>query len=226
MVLRLAKRHGARAHVVHLSAASALPLLSRAREEGAQVTVETCPHYLSFAAEEIADGATPFKCAPPIREADNREALWGALREGFVDQVVTDHSPSTATLKCIGSGDFTKAWGGIASLQLGLAAVWTGARARGATLEHVVRWMCAGPAALIGLVGKKGVIAPGADADLAAFDPEAVMAVSASRLEHKNKVTPYEGRKLHGVVRRTWLRGETIYEAGAFVGAPRGGLLA
>src|SRR5262249_44719876 len=149
-----------------------------------------CPHYLTFAAEEIRDGATEYKCAPPIRERENKERLWAALREGLLDQVVTDHSPSTAALKCSDSGDFVKAWGGIASLQLGLAATWTGARAHGATIDDIARWMCASPARLVGLEGKKGKIAPGLDADFAVWDPDAPFEVDAARLEHKNKVTP------------------------------------
>ena len=151
LMLRLAEEHEAHVHIVHLSAASALRTIAAARKRGVPLSVETCPHYLLFAAEEVPDGATEYKCAPPIREEENREKLWDALREGLVDQVVTDHSPSTVSLKCSDSGDFMKAWGGISSLQLGLAAVWTGARARGASVEDVSRWMCAAPARLAGL---------------------------------------------------------------------------
>ncbi len=218
LVLRLARETGARAHVVHLSSSDALPLFRQAREEGTQLTVETCPHYLTFASEEIPDGATAFKCAPPIRESTNRTALWGALREGLIDQVVTDHSPSTVELKCSGSGDFMKAWGGISSLQLGLAAVWTEARARGASLRDVASWMSAAPARLAGLTGRKGAIAPGCDADLVFWDPDAELVVDARTLEHRNAITPYQGRKLFGVTHRTMLRGETIYERGSSAG--------
>jgi len=223
LVLRIAKETGARAHIVHLSSSDALDLFARARDEKVSLTVETCPHYLTFAAEEIPDGATEYKCAPPIRESANREKLWDALRQGGIDQVVTDHSPSTVELKCSGSGDFMKAWGGISSLQLGLAAVWTEARKRGATLEDIARWMSAAPARLAGLSSRKGAIAPGLDADLLLWDPDGAFDVDPMTLEHKNKITPYRARTLSGVVHRTILQGETIYERGkGFVGAPRG----
>ena len=214
LVLRVARETGARAHVVHLSSSDALGLFRRAREDETQVTVETCPHYLTFAAEEIPDGATEYKCAPPIRERNNREKLWDALREGLIDQVVTDHSPSTATLKCSGSGDFMKAWGGISSLQLGLAAVWTEARARGRTVRDLVEWMSAAPARLAGIQAKKGAIAAGFDADLVIWDPDAELTVDAAALEHRNKLTPYHARRLQGSTVRTILRGHTIYERG------------
>lgn len=215
LILRLCQDSGARAHIVHLSSADALPLLRRARDAGVPLSAETCPHYLSFAAESIPDGATAFKCAPPIREAANRERLWGALREGLLMGVVTDHSPSTPSLKCAESGDFTRAWGGIASLQLGLAAVWTGARARGLTPADVARWMCEGPARLVGLWGRKGALAVGCDADLVVWDPEDVFTVAGSTLYHRHKLTPYDGQPLRGVVHATYLRGERVYDAAA-----------
>jgi allantoinase len=223
LVLRLAKETGARAHVVHLSSSDALDLFRRAKDEKTALTVETCPHYLTFAAEEIPEGATEYKCAPPIREKENRELLWKALRERAIDQVVTDHSPSSAEMKCSGSGDFMKAWGGISSLQLGLAAVWTAARARGATIADIADWMSAAPARLAGLSSRKGSIAVGRDADLVLWDPDAEFTVDAASLEHRHKITPYAARKLTGVVERTLLRGETIYERGVgFPGSPRG----
>jgi allantoinase len=221
LVLRLAKETGARAHIVHLSSSDALEIFRRARDEKANLTVETCPHYLTFASEDIPDGATEYKCAPPIRERNNREKLWDALREGLIDQVVTDHSPSTVELKCSGSGDFMKAWGGISSLQLGWSAVWTEARARGRTLRDLTEWMAAAPARLAGLRGRKGTIAVGCDADLVIFDPDAEMEIDAATLEHKNKITPYQGRKLLGQTLRTILRGETIYERGKGFSANR-----
>ncbi|MDB4946632.1 MAG: Allantoinase [Labilithrix sp.] len=225
LVLRLARETGARAHIVHLSSSDALATIKRARDAKVPLTVETCPHYLTFAAEEIPDGATAFKCAPPIRESSNRELLWEALREGMIDQVVTDHSPSSAEMKCSGSGDFMKAWGGISSLQIGLAAVWTGARSRGRTVRDLVEWMSAAPARLAGLDGRKGAIATGHDADLVFWDPEAAHVIDAATLEHRHKITPYQGRTLLGQVHRTILRGETIYERGqGFTGAPRGQL--
>jgi allantoinase len=223
LVLRLAQETGCRAHIVHLSSSDALTTFRRAREGRVPLTVETCPHYLTFASEEIPDGATAYKCAPPIREASNRDKLWDALREGLIDQVVTDHSPSSAEMKCSGSGDFMKAWGGISSLQIGLAAVWTGARARGASVRDIALWMSEAPARLAGLTGKKGAIAVGCDADLVFWDPDATHTIDPATLEHRHKITPYAGRSLRGAVMRTILRGETIYERGTgFSAAPSG----
>jgi allantoinase len=223
LVLRLAQETGCRAHIVHLSSSDALTTFRRAREGKVPLTVETCPHYLTFASEEIPDGATAYKCAPPIRESSNRELLWDALREGLIDQVVTDHSPSSAEMKCSGSGDFMKAWGGISSLQIGLAAVWTAARARGASVRDIASWMSEAPARLAGLTGKKGAIAVGCDADLVFWDPDATHTIDPATLEHRHKITPYAGRTLRGAVMRTILRGETIYERGTgFSTAPSG----
>ncbi|WP_328953976.1 allantoinase AllB [Kitasatospora purpeofusca] len=217
-LLDAARRTGARVHVLHVSSAAVLPLLRRARADGVQVTAETCPHYLTLAAERIPDGGTAFKCCPPIRDEANRDALWEALAAGEFIAVVSDHSPSTPDLKLLpehgGSGDFAAAWGGIASLQLGLPAVWTEARRRGRTLAEVVGWMSAGPARLVGLDGRKGAIAVGHDADLVAFDPDGVFAVHAAELHHRNPVTPYAGRTLTGAVRTTWLRGRVVDPGG------------
>jgi allantoinase len=211
-----------RAHVVHLSAAGAVAMFRAAREVGLDITVETCPHYLTFDAEHIADGATELKCCPPIREAANREALWAALADGDIDFVVSDHSPCTPELKRRGGGDFGRAWGGIASVQLGLAAVWTGARARGLTLGDVVRWMATAPADRVGL-GCKGRIAEGADADLVRFVPDEEFTVDVARLHHRNPVSAYAGRRLAGVVRETWLRGVPVHPESD--DRPRGRLL-
>jgi allantoinase len=223
LVLRLAQETGARAHIVHLSSSDAITMFKKAKDRKTKVTVETCPHYLTFAAEEIPDGDTAFKCAPPIREGNNREKLWDALRQGVIDQIVTDHSPSTIELKCSGSGDFMKAWGGISSLQLGLAAIWTEAKQRGRGIRDVVEWMCAAPARLAGLSDRKGTIAAGYDADLVIWDPDADFTVDAASLEHKNKITPYQARSLFGSTLRTILRGETIYERGVPFGETRRG---
>jgi allantoinase len=218
-VVEATRRTGARTHVLHLSSADAVPLLHAARAEGLPVTVETCPHYLSFEAEAIAEGATQFKCCPPIREAANREALWRALADGDIDCVVSDHSPCTPELKRLDVGDFGLAWGGVSSLQLGLPAVWTGARARGHGLADVVRWMAERPARLAGLT-RKGRLAVGADADLCVFAPDEEFVVDAARLHHRNPVTPYAGRRLDGVVRSTWLAGRPVQP-----GATRGRFL-
>ncbi len=201
-----ARATGARVHVVHVSAASVLPLLAAAVTDGVRITAETCPHYLTLAAEDVPAGATAAKCCPPVRGRANREALWAGLRAGTLSCVVSDHSPSPPELKHLDTGDFGAAWGGIASLQLALPLVWTGARRRGHTLPDVVRWMAAGPARLAGLAGK-GRIAVGADADLVAFAPAETFVVDPARLRHRHPVSPYGGRTLHGVVRTTWLRG-------------------
>ena len=208
-VVEAARRTGARAHVLHLSSAEALGVLAAARRDGVPVSAETCPHYLTFVAEAIPDGATQFKCCPPIREAENRERLWRGLADGLVDLVVSDHSPCAPELKQLDRGDFGAAWGGIASLQLSLPAVWTAARARGHRLADLARWMAAGPATLAGLAGK-GRIAPGADADLCVFAPEDTFVVDPARLHHRHPVPPYAGRRLAGVVRSTWLRGHEV----------------
>ena len=174
-----------------------------------RITVETCPHYLVLRAEDVPDGATQFKCCPPVRGDANRDALWGGLADGTIDLVVSDHSPSTADRKALDTGDFGDAWGGISSLQLGLPLVWTEARRRGHDLTDVVRWMSAGPAALAGLA-TKGAIREGAAADLVAFAPDDDLVVDAARLHHRNPLTPYDGRRLTGVVRATWLAGSPV----------------
>ncbi|MHC5907637.1 allantoinase AllB [Streptomyces sp. S6] len=220
-LLEQAARLHARVHVLHLSSADALPLIAKAKADGVRVTVETCPHYLTLTAEEVPDGASEFKCCPPIREAANQDLLWQALADGTIDCVVTDHSPSTADLK---TPDFATAWGGISGLQLSLPAVWTAARARGHSLEDVVRWMSARTAALAGLDGRKGAIAPGHDADFAVLAPDETFTVDPAALQHRNRVTAYAGRTLYGVVRSTWLRGTRVYARGEFT-EPKGELL-
>ena len=206
-VIEAARRTGAHAHICHLSSSDALPMIDSARRDGVFLTVESCPHYLALCAEEISDGSTYRKCCPPIREAANRELLWGGLRSDIVDLVVSDHSPSTTELKNRGDGDFGAAWGGIASLQLTLPVVWTEARSRGFSLAHVARWMSERPARLAGL-RTKGAIALGYDADFCAFAPEESFVVESAKLLHKNLGAAYEGRTLKGVVRSTILRGE------------------
>ncbi|MFF9478610.1 allantoinase AllB [Streptomyces sp. NPDC014733] len=219
-LIALARRLNARVHVLHLSSADALPLIAAAKAEGVRITVESCPHFLTLTAEEIPDGATEFKCCPPIREGANQDALWQGLADGTIDCIVSDHSPSTADLK---TADFGAAWGGISSLQLGLPAIWTAARARGHSLEDVVRWMSTAPAALVGL-GRKGAIEAGRDADFAVLAPDETFTVDPAALQHRNKITAYAGKTLHGVVRSTWLRGRKIND-GATLAAPTGTLL-
>ncbi|MBA3355212.1 MAG: allantoinase AllB [Pyrinomonadaceae bacterium] len=225
LMIRLGEEFGARIHIVHHSSADALPLLREARAAGVSITAETCPHYLVFAAEEIIDGATEFKCCPPIRERENREQLWQALGEGTIDMVVSDHSPCPPDMKLRESGDFLLAWGGISSLQLRLPATWTDAQQRGHSIEDLARWLCQAPAALVGLAGRKGTIDVGGDADIVIWNPEQEFLVEPNLLHHRHKLTPYAGRTLSGVVEKTFLRGEKIYDAGEFATEPTGLLL-
>jgi len=216
---RIAQQTDARIHVVHLSSAAALATLRKAREAGIRLTAETTPHYLTFSAEEVPAGATEFKCAPPIREKENRERLWEGLRSGLIELVVSDHSPAPPEMK---RGDFSRAWGGIASLQFGLAATWTEARRRGFGPADLARWMCEGPARLTGLDSHKGSIAPGKDADLVVWDPDASFRLDPSQIEHRHKITPYAGRTLFGTVRATWVGGRKIYDNGSHIGSASG----
>ncbi|MFP3987109.1 allantoinase AllB [Streptomyces sp. E11-3] len=219
-LIAVAKRLGARVHVLHLSSSDALPLIAAAKREGVKLTVETCPHYLTLTAEEVPDGASEFKCCPPIREAGNQDLLWEALADGTIDCIVTDHSPSTADLK---TDDFATAWGGISGLQLSLPAIWTEARGRGHGLEDVVRWMSERTAQLVGL-DQKGAIEAGRDADFAVLAPDETFTVDPAALQHRNRVTAYAGKTLHGVVKSTWLRGQRIQHDGGFT-EPTGRLL-
>jgi allantoinase len=216
MLVRLAAAYGARIHVVHLASADALPAIRAARAAGIALSVETCPHYLTFGAEDIADGATAFKCAPPIRSRANRECLWHALAAGEIDSVATDHSPAPPALKRLTDGNFLEAWGGIASLQLGLSVVWTGAAERGISFERLADWLAARPAALAGLGARKGTIAVGHDADLVVWDPDAETIVDARALCHRHPITPYDGHRVRGRVLTTILRGTTVFDRGDF----------
>lgn len=222
MVIELSRKHRCPAHIVHLSSASAIPLLAAAQAEGVPVTAETCLHYLAFTAEEIPDGATQFKCAPPIREASNRELLWKGLEAGVISMVVSDHSPCTPALKKPETGDFLGAWGGIAGLQLGLSVLWTLASARGHSLEQVVRWNTLGPAKLAGLAARKGQLAPGFDADVVLWDDAASFEVKGSALHHKHKVTPYAGRTLKGLVQQTFVGGRLAWSRADGMKSPGG----
>ena len=212
LLVSLANEFNARVHIVHLASSDALPVLRTARASGVGVTAETCPHYLVFAAEEIPDGATACKCAPPIRSKRHREALWQALVAGGIDLVATDHSPAPPKLKALEDGDFMRAWGGIASLQIGLATVWTEASRRDVPIHRLAQWLCEAPARLAGLERTKGTIAVGRDADLIVWDPEADWTVDPAALHHRHHVTPYAGRAVKGRVRRTLLRGQVIFD--------------
>ena len=209
-LIDLMEQQPARVHIVHVSSAESLEMIRQARARGLPITVETCPHYLTFAAEEIPDGATEYKCAPPIRDIEERDALWAALLDGSIDCIASDHSPCPPSLKDTG-GDFFAAWGGIASIQLSLSAVWTGARVRGATLAQVAEWMCAATARLAGFSTRKGRIASGYDADIVIWNPDLSFVVDPEKLLHRHHVTPYAGRTLYGVVRSTFVGGARVF---------------
>lgn len=214
-VIEVARATGARVHILHLSSAEAVGQLREARQSGVRITVETCPHYLTLAAESVPDADTAYKCCPPIREQSNQDELWAALSQGVIDSVVSDHSPSPKLLK---EPDFGAAWGGISSLQLGLPVMWTEAQRRGFALTDVVRWMATRPAEIMGVPGK-GRIEVGYDADLVAFAPDEAWTVDPHHLGHRHPVTPYAGHRLNGTVRQVWLSGVAIDSQ------PRGSLL-
>jgi allantoinase len=226
LLIRLAEEFETPIHIVHLASARALPMLAEARRRGLPVTVETCVQYLWFAAEEIPDGATEFKCAPPIRGRANREALWAALEEGLITMVTTDHSPCPPAMKRREEGRWDLAWGGIASLGLALPVMATAMRRRGMGLseamKRVAAWMGTETARLAGLTEKKGVLAAGADADFVVFDPDGTWTVGPEHLHFCHKISPYLGAELRGRVRETWLRGERAFSAEGFEGQPRG----
>lgn len=224
LMIRLCREYQCKTHIVHLSSSDEASILESARKSGLPLTVETCPHYLFFNSEEIPNGATEYKCAPPIREHENRERLWGALRSNTIDLIVSDHSPCPPEMKLSRQGDFMKAWGGIASLQFGISIIWTEAKMRGFSLTDVAKWMSSSPASLIGLK-KKGEIAAGNDADIVVFNPEKSFIVSESGILHKHKLTPYIGKTLFGVVERTYLRGVPVFENGSIIGKPNGKIL-
>ena len=222
LMIELSRKYGCRVHIVHLSSTEALHELRLARAEGLPVTVETCPHYLHFGAEDVAVGATLYKCAPPIRSRANRERLWQALEDGDIDLIASDHSPCLPEMKSRGDGSFLEAWGGIASLQLALPVVWTEARRRGSSISQLARWMSTEPAKLAGLDDRKGAIREGNDADLVIFDPDTKFHVDPASLQHRHPITPYAGEMLSGVVEMTLLRGGKVLDHGEFAKEPRG----
>jgi allantoinase len=225
MVIRLAEEFDARVHIVHVSSARSLALIGAARSRGVRITCETCPHYLTFAAEEIPEGATEHKCAPPIRDAATREALWRALLGGEIDLVVSDHSPCLPTMKDQPRGDFFQAWGGIASLQFGLPAVWHEGLSRGASVERLSDWMSAAPARLAGLERSKGRLAAGFDADIVIWDPSATVVVDEMTHFYRHPVTPYRGRTLTGAVRATYVGGVEVFRDGRVLASTPGQLI-
>lgn len=225
LMIRLCRETGCPTHIVHLSSADSLAQLAAAKAEGLPLTVETGQHYLFFSAEDLPDGQTRYKCAPPIRERANNEQLWQALESGLIDFVATDHSPAPPSLKQLDSGDFTTAWGGIASLQLALPALWTPAQRRGATLPDLARWLSTHPARLIGQSHRKGQITPGYDADLLVLDPDATFTVTEDLLQHRHKASPYVGEQLRGVVEQTYLAGALAYQRPTFCQLNQGRIL-
>lgn len=216
LMIDLCREYSCPVHIVHLSSSDALPLIAAAKKEGLPFTVESCPHYLTLESEQIPDGDPRYKCAPPIREAENREKLWQGLTDGIIDFVVSDHSPCLPSLKHLTTGDLEKAWGGISSLQFGLPVIWTEASNRGFDIGQVAKWMCEKPADFLNLAESKGRIAPGCNADLVVFDPDKEFEINREIIQHKNKVTPYEGKRLRGVVERTYVGGNLVYKGGAF----------
>ena len=225
LMIRLCEEYDCPTHIVHLSSANSIAPIAAAKADGLPLTVETAQHYLFFNAEDIADGETQFKCAPPIRERANNNQLWQALQAGIIDFVATDHSPAPPDLKQLTSGDFTTAWGGIASLQLALPVLWTAAQKRGASLPDLARWLSGNPAKLIGQASCKGQIAKGYDADLVVLNANQTFQVTPEMLHHKHKVSPYLGQELRGVVEQTFLKGQLVYQRPKFTNLNQGEIL-
>jgi allantoinase len=225
LMIRLCSEFNCPVHIVHLSSAESIVQIRKAKQEGLSLTVETAPHYIYFSAEDIPDGQTAFKCAPPIREKANNDRLWTALQQDIIDLVGTDHSPAPPDMKHLESGDLMKAWGGIASLQLSLPIVWTGAKKRKLGIPYIAKWMCENPARLIGLPHRKGFIAKGYDADLVVWDPDKQFKVTEQLLHHKHKITPYLNEELYGVVEQTFLKGKKVFDNGQFVQLNKGEII-
>ena len=222
LMLALCREYQFRLHIVHLATGKALDILHAAKSEGLPVSIETCPHYLHFNSEDIADGKTLFKCAPPIRSRTNREELWQGLREGVINLVATDHSPCPLEMKRLSERSFRTAWGGIASLSLALPVIWTEASKRGFSLVDIARWLSESPAKLAGCAARKGRIAKGCDADFVVFDPEKEFAVTREMLHYRHRISPYVGETLRGVVKATYLRGKCVFADGKFEAEPSG----
>ena len=225
LLIQLSKEFDARIHIVHLSSADILAEIAQTRNDGYPISVETCPHYLHFSSEHISDGDTRFKCAPPIWESDNKEKLWSGLENGLINFITSDHSPCTAELKNLEVGDFEKAWGGISSIQFTLPVIWTECKTRGYSMDQLINWMSKQPAKFIGKDQQKGQISPGFDADLVCWNPGEKYIIQKEAIHHKNKLTPYEGESLYGVVNTTFLRGQKVYENGEFLGNPTGKII-
>ena len=225
LLIQLCREFNVHIHIVHLSSADILPEIAQTRKDGFPLTVETCPHYLHFSSERISDGDTRFKCAPPIWNGENRENLWAGLEEGIINFITSDHSPCTPELKNLEAGNFEKAWGGISSIQFALPVIWTECKQRGYSLEQLINWMSKQPAKFIGKDQQKGQISPGFDADLVCWNPDKKYIIKKEAIHHKNKLTPYEGESLYGVVNATFLRGQKVYENGQFLGKSKGKII-
>jgi allantoinase len=217
LMIRLCEEFNCRVHIVHLSSADSIEQIKKAKQRGLSLTVETGQHYLYFNAEDIKDGQTQFKCAPPIRKKENNERLWQALKEGIIDFVATDHSPAPPEMKELASGDFMKAWGGISSIQFALPVLWTAARKRNCSIDDMVKWLCENPSKLAGIQKSKGKIQKGYDADLVVWDPGKSFIVTENIIQHKHKITPYLGEELFGVIEQTYLKGEKVFDNGSFI---------
>jgi allantoinase len=217
LMIRLCEEFNCRTHIVHLSSAGSIDQIVKAKQKGLPLTVETGQHYLFFNAEEIKDGQTQFKCAPPIREKVNNEKLWVALKKGIIDFVATDHSPAPPAMKEIQPGNFMKAWGGISSIQFALPVLWTAAMKHQCSLMDISKWLCEKPAVLAGQQNSKGKIAKGYDADIVVWDPDQSFTVTEDNIYHRHKLTPYLNEELYGVVEQTFLNGEKVFDKGKFM---------
>jgi len=225
LMIRLCREYNCRTHIVHLSSASSIDQIAKAKQDGLPLTVETGQHYLYFSAEKIKDGQTQYKCAPPIREKENNQKLWQALKDGIIDFVATDHSPAIPSMKELESGDFMKAWGGISSIQFSLPALWTAARQHDCDLADIAKWLCEKPALLTGKEKNNGKIEKGFDADLTVWDPEKSFYVTEEIIQYKHKITPYINEKLYGEVEQTYLKGEKVFDKGKFLHLNRGRII-
>ena len=211
MVIELARDFHTPIHIVHVSSSEALPAIALAKASGISISAETCPHYIYFSSEEVQDNNTLFKCAPPIREKENNRLLKEALKSRVLDFIASDHSPAPPELKKVEDGDFIKAWGGIAGLQMMLPASWTALKEM-ITLEEFIPMLTSRPAEFLKLEKQKGAISVGLDADFVIWSPEEKFIVSEDDIYYKHKANPYSGRPMFGMVRCTIVNGINVYQ--------------